>query len=180
MKYEQIVTTPVVETERFTLRPVKRSDAGLFALHAGDLRVARMTQMIPHPFPPGAAENYLANAMNPAHSMDIWALDGAARGGAEFMGMIMLGRLDRDQSEVSFWIPPAFWNKGFASEALSALIEANPHDAKRLFATAFQDNPGSARVLTNCGFEYLGDAEAHSVARGANVPTWTYSRSLEG
>jgi hypothetical protein len=29
-------------------------------------------------------------------------------------------------------------------------------------------------VLTNTGFEYLGDAEAFSVARNAPVPTWTY------
>jgi hypothetical protein len=29
-------------------------------------------------------------------------------------------------------------------------------------------------VLTNAGFEYLGDAEAWSVARGGRVPTWTY------
>ncbi|MFT4744129.1 MAG: RimJ/RimL family protein N-acetyltransferase, partial [Yoonia sp.] len=42
-------------------------------------------------------------------------------------------------------------------------------------AEMFQVNPGSARVLTNCGFDYLGDAEAFSVARGATVPTWTYT-----
>ena len=33
-----------------------------------------------------------------------------------------------------------------------------------IFAAVFQDNPASARVLTNCGFEYVGDAEAFSVA----------------
>ena len=33
----------------------------------------------------------------------------------------------------------------------------------------------SARVLTNCGFQYLGDAEGHCVARDAVLPTWTYS-----
>jgi len=42
----------------------------------------------------------------------------------------------------------------------------------------FQDNPASARVLTNCGFEYIGDAEAFSVARNAKVPTWTYLRKF--
>jgi RimJ/RimL family protein N-acetyltransferase len=64
---------------------------------------------------------------------------------------------------------------GFATEAVKTLLAANPHVAKRYFAEAFQDNPGSARVLTNCGFDYLGDAEAFSVARNAAVPTWTYT-----
>ena len=41
------------------------------------------------------------------------------------------------------------------------------------------DNPASARVLTNTGFEYLGDAEAFSVARGSTVPTWTYLKRLQ-
>ena len=30
-----------------------------------------------------------------------------------------------------------------------------------MFATVFQDNPASARVLTNAGFVYLGDAETY-------------------
>jgi len=42
----------------------------------------------------------------------------------------------------------------------------------------FQDNPVSARVLTNSGFTYLGDAESYCVARGGMVPTWTYARTL--
>ncbi|MDH5797587.1 MAG: GNAT family N-acetyltransferase, partial [Paracoccaceae bacterium] len=67
-----------------------------------------------------------------------------------------------------------------ASEALNALIAANPHDAKTMFAEVFQDNPASARVITNAGFDYLGDAEAFSVARNAKVPTWTYVKKLGG
>ena len=37
----------------------------------------------------------------------------------------------------------------------------------------------SARVVTNHGFNYLGDAETFSVARNAKVPTWTYSRKMD-
>ncbi|MFN6978004.1 MAG: GNAT family N-acetyltransferase, partial [Gemmobacter sp.] len=58
------------------------------------------------------------------------------------------------------------------------LVTANPGHDRTLFAEVFQDNPRSARVLTNAGFEYLGDAETFSVARGARVPTWTYTRKL--
>jgi RimJ/RimL family protein N-acetyltransferase len=61
---------------------------------------------------------------------------------------------------------------------VGALLAANPHGAATIFASVFQDNAVSARVLTNAGFEYLGDAEAWSVARGAPVPTWTYLKRL--
>ena len=100
------------------------------------------------------------------------------RSGGNWSGVISLTRIHPDQSEVGFWVGPGFWNTGFASEAVAALVAANPHNARTLFAEVFQDNPGSARVLTNCGFEYLGDAESWSVARGARVPTWTYVKKI--
>jgi RimJ/RimL family protein N-acetyltransferase len=168
-------TQPVIASERFVLRPLRRSDAGLIAHWAGDPRVARGTRSIPHPYPPGAAEALVARSARADRTEDVWALDGTAQGLGEVLGLVHLARMDRRQSEVSFWIAPAFWNTGLASEAVGALIAANPHGDQAIFAEVFQDNPGSARVLTNNGFDYLGDAESFSVARGVVVPTWTYA-----
>ncbi len=170
---------PVIPAGRFVLRPLRKSDAGLIAHYAGDRRVACNTRSIPHPYPPGAAEALIARAANPVRTDDVWVLDGIAQGLGEVLGLIHLARMDRRQSEISFWIAPAFWNTGLASEAVGALIAANPHDDKAIFAEVFQDNPGSARVLCNNGFQYLGDAESFSVARGIVVPTWTYALPLK-
>jgi RimJ/RimL family protein N-acetyltransferase len=172
-----------ISAGRFLLRPVRRSDAGLFSMYAGDRRVAEATQSIPHPMPPGASEAYVARAMKPGSAEDIWVIDGTAAGLPEVLGVISLKRMDetkwdRGQSEIGYWVAPAFWNTGIASEAVRALIGANPQKNRTIFAEVFQDNPGSARVLTNAGFEYLGDAESFSVARNARVPTWTYLKKL--
>jgi RimJ/RimL family protein N-acetyltransferase len=175
----QKIAPPVeIATDRFTLRPVARSDAGLFALYAGDRRVAEATQGIPHPLPPGAAEAFCARAMLSGSDEDIWVMDGTREGLPEVLGVISLKKMDRAQSEVAFWVAPAFWNHGIASAAVQALVAANPQRNCTMFAEAFQDNAGSARVLTNAGFQYLGDAESFSVARGMTVPTWTYIRKL--
>jgi RimJ/RimL family protein N-acetyltransferase len=79
---------------------------------------------------------------------------------------------------VVYWIAPAFWNTGLASDAVEALVGANPMSNANMFASVFQDNPASAKVLTHCGFEYLGDAESFCVARDTTVPTWTYTHKL--
>ncbi len=171
MNLEMVSQQPVIAAERFVLRPVRKSDCGLVAMYAADRRVAEATRSIPHPLPPGATEAYIERAMAPQRERDVWVLDGSAQGLAEVLGTIDLKRMDRDQSEISYWVAPAFWNTGFASEAVRALIDANPQAARTIFAEVFQDNPASARVLTNCGFEYLGDAETYSVARGARMPT---------
>lgn len=169
---------PVIQTERFVLRPLRPSDAGMIAHYTADRRVAEGTRAIPHPLPPGAAEGFVARALSSERGEDVWAIDGSAQKLAEVLGVISLTRMEGDQSELGFWIGAGFWNTGFATEAVEALVAANPHQARTLFAEAFQDNPGSARVLTNCGFVYLGDAESWSVARGARVPTWTYLRKM--
>ncbi|NDV01064.1 GNAT family N-acetyltransferase [Pseudoroseicyclus tamaricis] len=178
MTTAQQTAQPVIEAERFILRPLRRSDAGLIALYAGDRRLARATPNIPHPYPPGAAEAFIQRASAPDRVEDVWAMDASPAGGSEFLGIVVLTPLERNQSQVRYWVAPAFWNTGLATEALRALIAANPHGAAQLFAEVFQDNPGSARVLTNSGFEYLGDAEAYCVARGSAVPTWTYALKL--
>ncbi|MEL7012306.1 MAG: GNAT family protein [Pseudomonadota bacterium] len=183
MKLEEITKTPsdqpVIEAERFVLRPIQASDAGLITLYAGDERVARMTTSIPHPLPPGAAESFIARAHATDRSEDVWVIDCSRSGGAELVGLIGMERIEGDRSEVGYWIAPAFWNTGIASEAVTAMIAANPQDVSVIFASVFQDNPASARVLTNCGLTYLGDAESFSVARDANVRTWTYSLRLK-
>ena len=185
MMLDKVTAMPegAIAAGRFILRPVRRSDAGLFAMYAGDKRVAESTRSIPHPLPPGAAEAFVARATLQGGDEDVWVMDGSATGLAEVLGVISLKRMDetrydRGQSEIGYWVAPAFWNTGFATEAVAALVAANPHNARTLFAEAFQDNPGSARVLTNCGFVYLGDAESWSVARGGRVPTWTYLRKM--
>lgn len=180
MKLETVaVQQPVVETRRFTLRPVRRSDAGLMAFYAGDRRVAEATRSIPHPLPPGATEAFIDRAMAADRDEDIWVIDGTKSDLPEVMGVIGLEPMDREQSEIRFWVAPAFWNTGVASEAVQAIVAANPRGDRTMFAAVFQDNLASARVLTNAGFEYLGDAESYSVARKATVPTWTYVRKLD-
>ncbi len=178
MILEQIINQPVIEADRFILRPMRASDTGLIKLYAGDERVARNTTSIPHPLPPGAAESFVARGQSDDRTEDVWVVDCSPSGGAELIGLIGMERMDREQSEIGYWIAPAFWNTGIASEAVAAIIEANPQGVEVVFASVFQDNPASARVLTNCGFAYLGDAESFSVARDANVRTWTYSLRL--
>jgi len=180
MQIEPVTGQPVIEAGRLVLRPLQRSDTGLLQHYAGDERVARWTTSIPHPLPPGAAEAFVDRALRPTRREDVWAMDGTRAGLGELVGVIALERMDgaERQSEIGFWVAPALWNTGLASEAVGALLAADPHRSATVFASVFQDNAVSARVLTNAGFEYLGDAEAWSVARGGRVPTWTYLKRV--
>lgn len=178
MEMQKIVDQQVITTDRFDLRPLRRSDQGLIEMYASDARVAKNTSSIPHPLPPGTIEAFITRSMAQQRDEDVWVMDGLKSGGDEVMGVITLSRLDRNQTEVGYWVAPAFWNTHLASDAVQALVDANPLGNATMFASVYHDNPASAKVLTNAGFIYLGDAETYCVARDAAVPTWTYSRKL--
>ena len=178
MKLDTITTQSLIAADRFDLRPLQPSDAGLIELNISDARVAMNTSSIPHPLPPGTTDALITRATAQDRIDDFWAMDGSRTGGAEVMGVISLTRMDRGQSEVGYWVAPAYWNTGVASAAIEALLAVNPQNCSVIFASVFQDNTASARVLTNNGFQYLGDAESFSVARKAKVPTWTYSKKF--
>ena len=178
MKLDTIINPPVIEADRFDLRPLRRSDMGMIELYGADERVARMTTSIPHPLPPGATEAFVARAMAEDRVEDVWAMDATRAEGPELMGLISLQKMDRNQSEVGYWVAPAYWNTGLAADAVRALVTANPLENQTIFASVCQDNPASAQVLIHNGFEYLGDAESFSVARNTSVATWTYLKKL--
>jgi RimJ/RimL family protein N-acetyltransferase len=78
-------------------------------------------------------------------------------------------------------VAPAFWNTGYASEAVQGLVgHAERIGLPELLAGVFQDNPASVRVLIHAGFEYVGEGEIYSLARNAMVPTFRYRRRLGG
>ena len=178
MEMSKIKTQSTIQKDRFELRPMRVSDMGLIELYASDERVAGMTSSIPHPLPPGTTETFVNRCIAHERDEDVWVIDGLKSGGTEVMGLISLTRMDRNQSEVGYWVAPAYWNTGLASEAVQTLVDANPMGNATMFGAVFQDNPASAKVLTHCGFEYLGDAETFRVARDRPVATWTYTLKL--
>lgn len=166
-------------TPRLRLRRLARADAALLHLYASDARVARMTTSIPHPYPPGGAEAFVARATAPGARETVWALDTGEDGENGLIGVISLRPAGEDEAEIGYWVAPAFWNAGYAGEAVEAVTrEAGRRGLGALTAQVMQDNVASARVLTRAGFAYEGVGEAHSVARGGMVPTFRYRRDL--
>ena len=63
------------------------------------------------------------------------------------------------EREVGYWIGLPYWNKGFVSEALNALIEYCHRSLalESLLITTNADNLASQRVAEKCGFQFVED-----------------------
>ncbi|WP_111428405.1 GNAT family N-acetyltransferase [Rhodobacteraceae bacterium DSL-40] len=177
-----------IATARLRLRRLCRSDAALLALYASDARVARMTAHIPHPYPPGQAEAFVERALSPSSPIHYWAIviggaveeipeDGTIRTNS-LIGLVSLRPAGDGSAEIAYWVAPAVWGTGYASESVRTICEAAGRwGIHTITAQVFQDNAASIRVLMRTGFTYMGAGETHSVARGAMVPTFLYRRA---
>ncbi|MEL6235408.1 MAG: GNAT family N-acetyltransferase [Pseudomonadota bacterium] len=171
LPFEARSATASVTTPRMVLRHLRRSDAGLLGLYAGDARVARMTSSIPHPYPPGAAESFIDATLSGRRAERVWVMDGTPSDGAEVIGLISARPVSPGEEELGYWVGPPFWNTGYASEAVSAIAaHLELAGVQRLHATVFADNPVSAHVIERAGFVRVGKASVFCVARDAAVP----------
>lgn len=55
---------PTLKTDLICLTPFAMSDAVLVQRYAGDAAVARTTQNVPHPYPDGVAEKWIASHLS--------------------------------------------------------------------------------------------------------------------
>ena len=163
-----------IRTGRLTLRPLRPSDAGPITLHASDARLARMTALIPHPYPPGAAEAFIEATLAGRRGEEVWAIDATPTGGEELVGIAGFRAAKADDGgELGYWVGPPYWNAGYATEAVTALVAHlfGPRQVAAISAPVFSDNLPSAAVLTKAGFREAGATRIFSVARGEEVPS---------
>ena len=157
-----------IKTERLVLRPLRASDAGPITLHASDERVARMTISIPHPFPPGAAEAFIEGTHSGRRGEDVWAIDATPSDGEELIGVI---GYQPGAGELGYWVGPPYWNAGYATEAVLALVAHlfAARTREQIDAHVFADNAASTAVLMKAGFREIGRSDNFSIARGEVV-----------
>lgn len=173
---DQHINPAVMKTERLTLRPLRDGDAGFITLYVGDIRVAENLAVVPHPYPPGAAEAYISRSMNIEDSEIIWALDLSG----ELIGVISISPQDTGRGNIGYWLAPQLWGAGYMPEALEAVVKfGRTAGFKGLDAGVHQGNQGSARVLIKEGFEYHGDSDCASASRGHTVPSWNYKLDFD-
>jgi RimJ/RimL family protein N-acetyltransferase len=163
---------PTLHTERLALRALRPEDAGDLSQLVDDLSVARMTTAIPHPFPAGAADDFIQRMTEcDGRREGVFAIDVRERG---FAGVLGFHPDERGVPEIGYWLGRPYWGCGYMTEAVRAALGwAGGGWGKRyLMSGHFADNPASGAVLIKAGFLYTGDVlPRFSAARGEEAPT---------
>ncbi|MDH3232283.1 MAG: GNAT family N-acetyltransferase [Alphaproteobacteria bacterium] len=159
----------VLKTDRLVLRPLTLADAPAVQTLCGNWNVARMLSVVPHPYPDGLAETWIAGVATARGRGDdhVFAIEHSG----ELVGAAGIEKRG-DAHELGYWIAEAWWGRGLASETATRLVRHAFEDLglKRLTSGYFDENLASGRVLEKCGFRITGKGELKCVARGRPVP----------
>ena len=176
--------TPI-RTERLLIRSFVPEDAAGLAARRNDPEVARL-QNWELPYPLQRAEKLVSSlvAMEGPSNDEWWMAVIADGETGEVLGDLALNLTWQGRTaEVGYTLAREHWGKGYATEALEALIEYlfDGLGVTRVFGMLHPDNVASAMVLERCGllFEghtklsfWLGDEVSDDWIYGMTRPDW--------
>jgi ribosomal-protein-alanine N-acetyltransferase len=164
-----IAGQPTLETARLILRPFRLADAADVQRLAGDRAIAETTATIPHPYPDGAAEEWIAShpdrfARGESVTFAITRRDDGALLGS--IGLEINAGMQR--AELGYWVGKPHWNQGYCTEAAQAVLRHafEALDLRRVFAQHYGRNPASGRVIQKAGLRHEGTLRQHTVRWG--------------
>ncbi len=138
-----------IRTERLILREPTLDDAPCYALGIGEYEVARFLTPVPYPYSLSMAVDWLRQARpaTPEHSVLIIDLPGKG-----VIGCVSL------LGELGFWIARPHWNRGYVTEAATALLDWHfaGSDREVVVSSAHHDNIASLAVQKKLGFVHKG------------------------
>ena len=163
---------PVLETRDLILRPLCRRDAKDIFAYSSDPEVARYVLWEPHR---SIAEtrDYLRyiRILYRQGAPSSWAIvlksDGPVIGTIGFMWY----SAENQSAEVGYSLSRAYWNRGYATQALSAVVRS-AFDRLPLYRIEAQHdlrNPASGRVMEKCGFTREGIMRGRLLNKGEHI-----------
>ena len=148
----------VLYTGRLVLRPPVPGDADAIEHFISDRRVAEMTALIPHPYPPGTCIAWIRLCERQWLEGTKASFVICLRETGELVGAISLFNGEDRGNEIGYWIGVLHWGRGYATEALRRVIRHafEDLDFECLLTYHFIHNPASGRVMEKAGMLHLG------------------------
>lgn len=157
-----------LECERLVLRAPRLPDADAIVSLAGNRKIAEMTALIPHPYSRADAEAWIA-AVPVVGDL---ALAITRKSDGALVGACGYAHADNGEPELGYWIGEPYWNAGFATEAVRAVIDYAFAQAglEAVTSRCRVVNGASRRVIEKCGFQWTGAGLLRVRSLKASVP----------
>lgn len=175
---------PILHSRRLLLRPFGLADAKDVQRLAGDKRIAATTSNIPHPYPDGAAEQWIGGHQDAFARKATITFAITNRESGQLIGAVGLTNISLRHAcaEVVYWVGVEYWSQGYCSEATQTIIEyaSQSLGVSRIVARCFSRNRASARVMEKVGMRHEGTLPLHMEKWGQYEDVLLYGMCLPG
>ncbi|MGN7756225.1 GNAT family N-acetyltransferase [Chryseobacterium sp. 22532] len=167
---------PVIETERLILSQLKEEDLPFVTEYLQDKIFSDVTSNIPYPYTGEHAKFWMKMSRESFENNTGYTFAVRNKEG-QILGAIGLHDRDDDKAELGYWMGKPFWNKGYITEAATALIDFgfNELQINKIYATYFLDNPASGRIMEKIGMEKEALLKQHLKKDGKYIDVMMYS-----
>lgn len=164
----------VINSEGFQIRSWTLEDIPSLARHANNPNIsANLRDGFPYPYSEINAEIFITANLNASLNFAI-AVNEEAAGG---IGLITGADVHRYTAEIGYWLAEPYWGRGIMPRAVQALTNyAFQHtDLIRIYASVFETNPASVRVLEKNGFQLEGILRKNVIKKGVIMDSYLYA-----
>ena len=163
---------PELQTERLILNQPKWTDVSIIVSYAGNIKIVENTRSMPHPY-------YEEDAISWSHMVNqgfkkkdqfIFAI--RSKSTNEFIGGVGL-TLDiyNNRAELGYWIAEPFWNQGYTTEAVSAMLNFgfDTLGLNKIIAVYLTTNSASGKVMIKNGMIKEAEFKEHDIKRDHTI-----------
>ncbi len=155
---------------RCRLRLFRDGDQAVIARYANNRRVwLNLRDAFPHPYTRADADAWIrrVTGQDPPTQFGI-EVGGEVVGG---IGLTLQEDVHRRSAEIGYWLGEPFWGRGIMTEAVPAFTAyaLATFDVCRLYASVFEWNPASARVLEKAGYVLEGRLRKSAIKDGHTI-----------
>jgi len=168
---------PTIITKRLVLRPFRNVDVPRVTELANDERIARMTLLIPHPYTEHVAREWIATHRGRFERGEDVVFAVMKKDKEELIGAVGLTVVtEHERGDMGYWIGAPYWNQGFCTEAVRAVVAYGFEELKlnKICANHFTTNPASGRVMMKIGMTHEGVFRSHVEKWGEYIDIVNY------
>ena len=163
---------PKLVVDRLLLDQIKPTDITEIVDYAGNIKVVEHTRTMPHPYfeEDAIALINMANQGFKAKKNYIFAI--RIKETRAFIGGIGLTLdVDNNRAELGYWLAEEYWNKGYTTEAVQAILKFGFTQLKlnKIVAVYLTNNEASGKVLIKNGMVKEAIFKNHDIKRGSCI-----------
>lgn len=174
---DSLSPVPVLDTERLRLRTVRRNDLDAIYLLHSDSRAMRYWSFAPWT-ERQQAQDWFEQRRHLGEREEVWPWAITLRDDDELFGLVTLFSVNRLQrrAEIGYQLRPSHWGRGYAQEALRAVLTYGIEalELARVEADIDPRNEASCRLVERVGFRREGYLRERWYVNGEVADTALY------